>query len=205
MAVKISRDQWAREAQAGELAWHRKDDFRADDLKWWKHTDLLMRSFGLRPHDYAGGGQILDVGAGSRMRGLFFQDARVSVIEPLADEYRTLPHCDLDRAEHVWAVPAEEQVPEAVDRFDLVYSINVLDHCFDPAAVIANMAAYKAPGGRVLIAVDCRDRATKLHPIRLTPDDLRDMIDAAGLEVLEWDEERAPFGSSRRAVATWCH
>lgn len=197
----ISRSKWET-AQAGEADWHRTHgDLRADDDAWAAHTDWLMTSLGC-PKEVS---SVIDVGAGPRLRSAWFDTQRLGVVEPLADVYRQdLPWCDLDHADDVWAVPGEQRVPEAVDAFELVVCVNVLDHCQNPSALVGNLASYCAPGGSVLLSTDLRRNATRLHPTTLTAGDVAQMAAATGLSV-DPMVTREPFGSKGRAAVVWMH
>ena len=95
----------------------------------------------------AGLRRILDFGAGNgrfavalRERGL-----DVTAVEPDALLRESI------RARGVPAVSGLEELGER--RFDGVYSVNVLEHLPDDAAVLAAFRARLAPGGRVLLYV----------------------------------------------------
>jgi SAM-dependent methyltransferase len=91
--------------------------------------------------------RVLDFGAGNgrfavalRERGL-----EVTAVEPDALLRESI------RARGVPAVAGLEELGER--RFDGVYSVNVLEHLPDDAAVLAAFRARLAPGGRVLLYV----------------------------------------------------
>lgn len=87
-------------------------------------------------------------------------------------------------------------------RFDLVASMEVIEHVTDPAAFIADLAAALAPGGLMILSTPNRTplsrlamitvgeglgmipRGTHDHDKFITPDELTDLLDAAGLEVV---------------------
>ncbi len=86
-------------------------------------------------------------------------------------------------------------------QFDLVTSMEVVEHVADPAAFIAALAARLAPGGLMILSTPNRTLLSKLALITigeglgqipkgthdwnkfLTPEDLTAMITAAGLQV----------------------
>jgi 2-polyprenyl-6-hydroxyphenyl methylase/3-demethylubiquinone-9 3-methyltransferase len=85
--------------------------------------------------------------------------------------------------------------------FDLVTSMEVIEHVVDPAAFIATLAAALAPGGLMILSTPNRTplsrlamitlgeglgmipRGTHDHDRFLTPDELTGLLAAAGLEV----------------------
>lgn len=103
------------------------------------------------------GRNLLDVGCGSRLRTIVFQDSRITCIDPLLDEYRRL-NAGAFAAENVvatFANPAETTIPTLHDSQDLVFCWNVLDHCTDWRRVLCNVAGYLRPGGIVILGTDC--------------------------------------------------
>jgi SAM-dependent methyltransferase len=80
---------------------------------------------------------------------------------------------------------------------------NVLEHIDDDAAAVADMAAALRPGGRLALLVPAHQRLYGSldlaygHRRRYEADELRGLIEAAGLEV----DELAPF--NLLGVAGW--
>jgi len=91
----------------------------------------------------------------------------------------------------------------AGERFDLVVSMEVIEHVADPAAFIAGMAGALAEGGLLVLSTPNRTPLSKLalitvgeglgmvpkgthdHGKFLTPDELGAMVTQAGLEVID--------------------
>ncbi len=87
--------------------------------------------------------------------------------------------------------------------FDLVTSMEVIEHVTDPAAFVAGLAAALAPGGLIILSTPNRTplsrlamitvgeglgmipRGTHDHDKFITPDELTDLLVAAGLEVAD--------------------
>jgi 2-polyprenyl-6-hydroxyphenyl methylase/3-demethylubiquinone-9 3-methyltransferase len=88
-------------------------------------------------------------------------------------------------------------------KFDVVCSMEVIEHVIDPAAFIAGLAAHLEPDGLLILSTPNRTAASRLllveaaerlgHVPRgthdwnqfLTPDELTALLDDAGLEVVE--------------------
>lgn len=88
-------------------------------------------------------------------------------------------------------------------RFDLVTSMEVIEHVADPAAFVAGLAALLAPGGLLVVSTPNRTPQSRLAMITigeglgripkgthdwkkfLTPDELEQMLSAAGLNVID--------------------
>jgi 2-polyprenyl-6-hydroxyphenyl methylase/3-demethylubiquinone-9 3-methyltransferase len=89
------------------------------------------------------------------------------------------------------------------ERFDLVVSMEVIEHVADPAAFVGGIARVLAPGGLVLLSTPNRTPLSKLALITvgeglgmvprgthdwskfLTPDELAALLEASGLEVID--------------------
>lgn len=95
-------------------------------------------------------------------------------------------------------------VEEMADRdFDLVTSMEVIEHVADPAAFVAALAGRLAPDGLMILSTPNRTPLSRLAMITigesvggipkgthdwtrfLTPDELTGLLEAAGLEVIE--------------------
>ena len=88
-------------------------------------------------------------------------------------------------------------------KFDLVTSMEVIEHVADPAAFIAGLAAHLKPDGLMIISTPNRTAASKLFLVEaaerlgqvprgthnwdqfLTPDELTALLADVGLEITE--------------------
>ena len=109
------------------------------------------------------------------------------------------------------------------DKFDLVTSMEVIEHVTDPAAFIQALSAKLAPGGLLILSTPNRTPLSRLAMISigesiggipkgthdwnkfLTPDELTDMLVKAGLEVtditgLTFDPRKGFTLSSNKAM-----
>ncbi len=174
---------WRYVSQPGERTFHQENEWRRS-ADFVTQTDLLFRGWGFEPIDMAGK-RVLDLGAGSRLRTKFFAGAEIIVIEPLANDYREIDFCDLDEAAEVHAIPAEQDLPHLHGTIDLAVSINVLDHVFDPAAVVANVRRFIEPDGRFLLSVDLHEHeeADLMHPVSMSKEELLQLLTDASFRV----------------------
>ncbi len=94
-------------------------------------------------------------------------------------------------------------VEELGGRFDLVTSMEVIEHVADPAAFLKSLAARLAPGGLMILSTPNRTVRSRLlmitlaegigripkgthdHAKFITPDELKAMLAAAGLAVID--------------------
>ncbi|UCC95885.1 MAG: methyltransferase domain-containing protein [Candidatus Omnitrophota bacterium] len=161
---------WRMIAQNGEYLFHRTSDWRPTEDFSQRNAELFD-NFGFRPDSFVGK-TIIDIGAGSRLITIYFKDAKIIAIEPLAQRFlKTLSWCDLHKAHKIYSTPAEKMISELKGIADVVISINVLDHCYNFEAIIKNIKAYLKPGGLAFLSFDSHtDRTDLMHPLILTPE-----------------------------------
>lgn len=174
---------WQDRAQVGELKFHVEDAPQPDAAIRQRDADLFA-GFGFWPDQFTGE-LVVDVGAGPYLRTKYFTDARIAVVEPLADEFRRrVPWSDLADADAVYSIPAEEPVEELIGQASCVLSLNAIDHAFDPGRILANMRQYLKPYGVLMVSVDMHDGDDDdLHPVALTPELLVELAIDAGLRI----------------------
>lgn len=201
--VAINPQTWSNVAQSGELAFHKRPGLRSSAEWETKNVEFWQRrKFSAEGWD---GKWIVDVGAGSRLRTLYFQGAKIAAIEPLAEKFiAEVEWQDLDRADEVYAVPAEKDVPELHGRADLLVSVNVLDHGYDFEAAVTNIRRYLKPDGLAYLTFDQHDRPDDLHQLMLDDATARVIFDRCGLDIEKaetWGRYHA--GAGPRALHYW--
>jgi 2-polyprenyl-3-methyl-5-hydroxy-6-metoxy-1,4-benzoquinol methylase len=165
--LTVDLQRWKTEAQLGELDFHKRTNFRSDEQGFADANARFFKSFGFSPNQFEGR-TIVDLGAGSKMRASFFSCARVVIIEPLASEFiAQVPWCDLGNADEIFAAPAEQLIEELVGRADFLFSVNVLDHCYNFELIVNNIFQYLKVGGKAFLSFDCHSKVDKLHPLVL--------------------------------------
>lgn len=185
--VAINPETWGGVAQPGELAFHKRPNLRSTGEWESKNTEFWKR----RGFDAAGwdGKWIIDVGAGSRLRTLYFQGAKIAAIEPLADKYiAEVEWQDLDQAAEVYATPAEKDIPQLHGRADLLVSVNVLDHGYDFEAAIASIRQYLKPDGLAYLTFDQHERPDDLHQLMIDDARARPIFERCGFDVERFEE-----------------
>lgn len=98
---------------------------------------------------------------------------------------------------------AGELAAQGLGKFDLVTSMEVIEHVTDPAAFVAELAAHLKPDGLLILSTPNRTAASKLLLVEgaerlgqiprgthdwdqfLTPDELGALLADAGLEIME--------------------
>lgn len=201
--LAIDTETWTNVAQPGELAFHKRPNIRSGE-DWEKTNAAFWERRGFSPDGWTGK-FIVDVGAGSRLRTLYFKGARIAAIEPLADKFMAeVEWQDLDRADEVYAVPAEEGVAELHGRADLIVSMNALDHGYDFEAAIANISRYLKPDGVAHLSFDPHDRPDDLHQLLLDDRSAREVFAHCGLKVERFEQwGRYHAGPGPKALHYW--
>jgi ubiquinone/menaquinone biosynthesis C-methylase UbiE len=112
--------------------------------------------------DFYRGRSVLDIGCGPRGSLEWAEDATRRVgLDPLADDYRELG-TDEHAMEYVAA--GSEAMPFADEVFDIVTSINSLDHVDDLEATAAEIKRVTRPDGHLLLAVEVGHDPTWTEP-----------------------------------------
>lgn len=206
----IRRLVWRIVAQTGELRFHQQNRWRQSPA-FMTQTATLFSWWGYDSRKFDGR-LIVDIGAGSRLRSRYFEGARIVAVEPLADRFAsTIEWSDLREAFEVHSVAAEEFLAHLEGAASFVMCVNVLDHVFDPQAVIHNASRYLLPGGELLVAVDLHEagEAGHMHPVHIDAKGLRGMLLDSGLSIDREFDGLEPAGSpafgSGRAYTVIAH
>ncbi len=162
---------------------------------WYErvYTDQL----GLPASHYVGK-RILDIGCGPRGSLEWAAGASRRVgLDPLVSKYRSL---GIDRHAMEYVEGRSEDMPFPDASFDIVSSINSLDHVDDLDQTLAEIRRVVAPGGELIVIVHIHSRPTIAEPVSVPWDLANRMADA--FDVLdERHLELSPTGTSAlRAV-----
>ena len=136
---------------------------------------MFTEPFGLDASFYAGK-RLLDVGCGPRGSLEWAAQAAERVgLDPLAARYAALqsrPHA------MTYVQGAAERMPFPDDRFDVVSTINSLDHVDDLDAALAEIRRVVSPGGLWLLLVDVEHGPTVTEPQRIGWDVVERLTDS---------------------------
>lgn len=110
--------------------------------------------------------RLLDIGCGPRGSLEWADMAAERVgLDPLVNDYRRL---GIDRHTMSYAHAPAERIPFGNDYFDVVSSINSLDHVDDVDTVIGEIVRILKPGGTLLLVVEIHPEPTIAEPHALT-------------------------------------
>jgi SAM-dependent methyltransferase len=150
--------------------------------------------FGLPPSFYTGK-RILDIGCGPR-GSLEWADMTAERVglDPLADSYLAL-----GAAEHAmtYVAAGSEHIPFPDGHFDVIASVNSLDHVDDIDATIAEMKRVLAPGGTLLLLTDVNHDPNVCEPQEFS----WEIVDAFADELRVDDERHLERGTEGMLAA----
>jgi SAM-dependent methyltransferase len=152
----------------------RRLDKGAAELAFWRgrleaegefgnqhYARFYTESFGLTRHEYAGK-RILDVGCGPRGSLEWADEALERVgLDPLVDEYKDL---GIDRHAMSYVAAGAEAMPFPDAYFDVVTSLNALDHVDDVDGAVAEMTRVAKRGAIGLLLVEVGHPPTPTEP-----------------------------------------
>lgn len=185
--------RWRRAQEHERRYWQERGDVPAIMARRKPHYEgALARIAELLPERPV----IADVGSGPTCWTRFFAGSRVFT-DPLMHSYVGRWGAQLPAGLAVAA--AGEALPLRSGSCDLVFSVNAIDHCADPGAVVRECARVARPGGLVAISVYAHPRVRAIlrhllealgstddpHPHSFTPDTLPRLMEGCGLEIVE--------------------
>jgi SAM-dependent methyltransferase len=147
--------------RTAELAYWRRRQAEEQVLENDWYRDAFTTAFGLDESFYAGK-RILDVGCGPRgsLEWATMASERVG-LDPLAKAYERL-----NGGVHgmTYVAARSEKIPYPTGHFDIVSSVNSLDHVDDLEATIDEITRVTADGGTLLILTNVNHLPTRTEP-----------------------------------------
>lgn len=201
---KVEKEKW-NFAQDGEYKFHIKNEWRKNSEVFRKSNhSLLTNEFEFDENSYEGL-HVLDLGCGSKLRSKFFKNSKIHALEPLASRFISdIPWCDLNEAHAVYSNSAEDDIIEIHGIIDLIFSINVIDHCFNFNTIINNCYKYLTPNGTCFLSFDLHDKIDAMHPIILTEEYCDSEFKKAGFKIVKKKKLAAYHkGISDVAISYW--
>jgi ubiquinone/menaquinone biosynthesis C-methylase UbiE len=161
-----------------QRVFHKFDPKNDAEFEFWRKTradaggtlrnsfyeQLFTDQFGLTPAFFAGK-RVLDIGCGPRGSLEWAAEAARRVgLDPLADRYREL---GIDEHAMEYISSAAEEMPFPDGSFDIVSSLNSLDHVDDLHAALDEIARVLVSGGSFLLEVEFGHKPTETEPIEI--------------------------------------
>jgi SAM-dependent methyltransferase len=155
------------------------------EMDYWSHRAALegelgnahyehvfTAQFGLSPR-FFDAQRVLDVGCGPRGSLEWATSAARRVgLDPLVERYREL---GIERHAMEYVAAPAERMPFADASFDVVASLNSLDHVDDVDAAVAEITRVAAPGATWLLTVEVGHEPTATEPHSLPWDFAEDL------------------------------
>lgn len=154
-----------------ELAyWLRRDSESGKDRPNAYYEDLFTTMFEI-PRAFYAGKKILDVGCGPCGSLEWATDAARRVgLDPLAERYRELDVGGSSHHQMEYCSAPVEHLPFDDGYFDVVSSLNSLDHVDDLDKALAELHRVLVQGGAFLLEVEFGHRPTPCEPIEIPQD-----------------------------------
>jgi SAM-dependent methyltransferase len=166
MAARPTADVTALKGRSELAYW--QDRKRIEGQLSNDHYEFLYTEhFGL-PREFFDGKRMLDVGCGPRGSLEWAVTARQRVgLDPLAALY-----AELGTSAHAmeYVASGAEHIPFADGHFDVVTTVNSLDHVEDLDATIAELMRVLRPGGTLLLLTDVNHDPTPCEPHNISWD-----------------------------------
>lgn len=143
--------------------------------------------------------RVLDIGCGPRGSLEWATETAERVgLDPLVEQYRTL---GIARHAMTYVAAPAEHIPFGDGHFDIVTSLNSLDHVDDPKAAMVEIARVLKPGGSFLLEVEIGHDPTPMEPISFWFDILDDL--ASNFQVLDERRYEMPADGSHLVHDAW--
>jgi SAM-dependent methyltransferase len=144
--------------------WRKTRESAGGTLRNGYFEQLFTDQFSLKRAFFAGK-RILDIGCGPRGSLEWAAEAARRVgLDPLVDRYRDL---GIDEHSMEYCCAPAEKIPFPAGSFDIVSSLNSLDHVDDLHAALGEITRVLAPGGSFLLEVEFGHRPTDTEPIEI--------------------------------------
>jgi ubiquinone/menaquinone biosynthesis C-methylase UbiE len=144
--------------------WHKTHKNSGGVLQNGHYEQLFTEQFGLTREFFAGK-RILDIGCGPRGSLEWASEAARRVgLDPLVDRYRDL---GIDGHVMEYCSARAETIPFSDDSFDIVSSLNSLDHVDDLHRTLGEITRVLVSGGSFLLEVEFGHRPTDTEPVEI--------------------------------------
>lgn len=171
-----TRYKWQKIAQVGHYNFQINNEWRQSE-KFVNDYIELFEYWGYQRNNFVDK-NVLDLGSGSKLRTKFFTEAKIFAIEPLGNKFlKELKWSDLSQVEKLYSVPAEKFIKEIEGKIDIIFSINVLDHCYDVDKILSNCKKYLRNNGVACFSFDIHEaHADHMHPIDLDKEKFENIL-----------------------------
>jgi len=117
------------------------------------------------------GQNILDAGCGPAGIFLALGNSRVTAIDPLLNQYATLPHFSKDRYPYVEFQTKAIEALSDTDCYDITFCLNAINHVADIQLSLDQLVKATRPGGTIVLSIDAHRHSWLMPLFRLLPGD----------------------------------
>ena len=161
--MKIDNARYAR-AQEVELEWW-TNNLYSPFREWHEYDKVFLPYYPNIPVE-----QAVEIGSGPvpllNNHNVFYKSG--IAVDPLIFEYEKILKYDMYNTKHF---RRHADIRTLVsDCANVVFCMNVLDHCQDPAALIIQMSRILVHGGKLFLYVDIDKPPDPAHPIQIKRD-----------------------------------
>jgi 2-polyprenyl-3-methyl-5-hydroxy-6-metoxy-1,4-benzoquinol methylase len=157
------------------------------ELKWWKNylnnkdvptyldwkrnywnqfLQEISESVTIRANE-----NILDAGSGPAGIFMVLEDCKVTAVDPLLEQYKTLPHFSKERYPKVQFETSSIEAYQPSYTFDKVFCLNAINHVADIEKAYDKLFEFTAVGGLMIVSIDSHRFGFLKHLFRLIPGD----------------------------------
>ena len=113
---------------------------------------------------------ILDAGCGPAGIFIYFPKQEVTALDPLLDQYDSLPHFSKSDYKNVnfLSSPLEEA---DLKKYDYIFCLNAINHVADLETSMDKIVESIKPGGQLILSIDAHNFKGLKHIFRLLPGD----------------------------------
>lgn len=160
-----------RLAQKLEINWWKRylktkspEEYLAWKRNYWK--DFLVKM----DLKVAKNATVLDAGCGPAGIFIGFPKNPVTALDPLLDQYESLPHFQPKEYPNVNFI-SEPLESAQIPKFDYVFCLNAINHVSDLSASMDKIADAVTEGGTLILSIDAHNFQFLKHIFRLLPGD----------------------------------
>ena len=155
------------------------------EIRWWKRY-LKSKS----PKEYlewknnywkgflkkinievANGASILDAGCGPAGIFVHFPNHQVSAVDPLLEQYETLPHFSSKKYPNTTFQNASLETAKLA-QYDYIFCLNAINHVADLPKSFDKIVGALKPNGKMIVSIDAHNYKGLKHLFRLLPGDV---------------------------------
>jgi len=144
----ISKSRWMASQKAEVNYWHGSQVLQNElDRIEKRFAPILARAAEGLDED----AKILDIGCGPTCSARFIEQGNKTYVDPLLDEFRRAYPAGLPKGKFITCQAEDIRLPDG--DYDLILSLNALDHMLNPELVLNEIERLLKPGGVFVLGI----------------------------------------------------